>query len=286
MISQYKNDVKAVHMATKEEDMFHVEELTLFLGDKDAADITPGVRFSHARRDIALHVSHKPKNLALCAKFWSAAKTVQRIEQNYSWTLDMFNGFFLPLHKLNMLLRHLSLYTLFLGVGHVHSLLSSSAYITISSSSSSSSSSSTSIELTRSSISSSTLSSSSSPSPSSSSSSSFFSSSSTTSPSSSSSSIAGPIAASCRGADTRLHLLGGVRNKFQQFGSQFKYYPETSVDEEEFDQDEQTMPILTGKEDCKYKFILLFFHTPLVHIHSQNARMNNVSIGHHFITKF
>ena len=26
--SQYKNDVKAVHMATKEEDMFHVEELT------------------------------------------------------------------------------------------------------------------------------------------------------------------------------------------------------------------------------------------------------------------
>ena len=38
VISQYKNDVKAVHMATKEEDMFHVEELTLFIGDKDAAE--------------------------------------------------------------------------------------------------------------------------------------------------------------------------------------------------------------------------------------------------------
>ena len=34
VISQYKNDVKARHMATNEIEMFHVEELTLFIGDR------------------------------------------------------------------------------------------------------------------------------------------------------------------------------------------------------------------------------------------------------------
>ena len=37
-MSQYKNDVKARHMATNEVEMFHVEELTLFIGDKESAE--------------------------------------------------------------------------------------------------------------------------------------------------------------------------------------------------------------------------------------------------------
>ena len=39
VISQYKNDVKARHMATNEIEMFHVEELTLFIGDKESAEV-------------------------------------------------------------------------------------------------------------------------------------------------------------------------------------------------------------------------------------------------------
>ena len=38
VMSQYKNDVKARHMATQEIEMFHVEELTLFIGDKKSAE--------------------------------------------------------------------------------------------------------------------------------------------------------------------------------------------------------------------------------------------------------
>ena len=38
VMSQYKNDVKARHMATNEVEMFHVEELTLFIGDKESAE--------------------------------------------------------------------------------------------------------------------------------------------------------------------------------------------------------------------------------------------------------